>query len=101
MKKRKIDECFAMFIEVPINSNIVTICDEFLYESFNDIDNANKTQLKCLEALNGKCDGCYFHEETTLLCRITDLEYHCRAELSCKATERKDRRNVIFKKIGE
>jgi hypothetical protein len=99
--KRKIDECFAMFIEVPINSNIITICDDYFYESFNDIDNADKTQLKCIEALNGKCDGCYFHEETKHLCEISDQEYYCAAMLLCKATERKDRRNVIFKKIGE
>jgi hypothetical protein len=99
--KRKIDKHFAMFVEVPINSNIVTICDDFNCESFNDIDNADKTQLKCIEALNNKCDGCYFCEETKLLCRIIDLDYYCQAELLCKATERKDRRNVIFKKIGE
>lgn len=99
--KRKIDECFAMFIEVPINSNIVTICDDFFYESFADIDNANKTQLKCIEALNDKCDGCYFHEETTLFCRIINRDYYCQAELLCKAHQRKDKRNVIFKKIGE
>lgn len=99
--KRKIDECSAMFIEVPINSNIVTVCDDYCYESFDDIDNADKTQLKCIEALNNKCDGCYFHEETTLFCRITDRDYYCQAELLCKAYQRKDKRNVIFKKIGE
>jgi hypothetical protein len=99
--KRKIDEYFAIFIEVPINSTIITVCDDYLLESFKNIDNANKTQLKCIETLNGKCDGCYFHEETNKLCRITDIDYDCRAELLCKATERKDKRNVIFKKIGE
>lgn len=98
--KRKIDEYFAIFIEVPINSTIITVCDDYLLETFRNIDNANKTQLKCIETLNAKCDGCYFREETKLLCRITD-DYDCRAELLCKATERKDKRNVIFKKIGE